>query len=771
MQQHATILVLTGRVQGVGFRPFVYRLAKKYEINGWVRNTSGQVEVHIEGSAEKLDSFRRELIQGPQPSSQPIIESERAVALEHKAGFEIVPSDNREYTQIHLPLDLSLCAACESELGDRQNRRCDYPFLNCTQCGPRYTIINSMPYDRMNTSMQDFRLCRTCLGEYEAPDDRRFHAEPNACDNCGPQLNYSEPEFTINSNNTLAIAAAVDALHLGKILAVKGVGGYHLMCDAKNGRAIERLRRNKHRPTRPLAIMVPIAGDDQLGVVRELVEVDNKEVESELRSQIRPIVLLKKKPHSLISDRIAPGLDELGVMLPPSPMHLLLTEKFSGIVVATSGNISSEPVLTNDTEAKKRLQDVAEGWLIHNRRIVRPADDSIKRPIAGYPRTIRLGRGIAPMEYDLPTAVEHPVIAVGGHLKNTVALAWENRVVVSPHIGDLSGVRSMQVFEQTIEDLQRLYQVRAEAIVCDAHPQYASSRWANARSLPVYRVQHHRCHASSLAGSTVSSEEQLMASALMFTWDGIGFGDDGTFWGGEVFLGRPADWLRVGSFRNFRLAGGDRVSLEPWRSAAALHWELGERYAESKSARLLHAAWQKRINSIETSSAGRLFDAVASMLGLFNNCSYDGEAPMGIEAIADKVESPHSLPFNHDGDLLRIDWAPLFYAMKDEKRSVEYRAGYFHALLANTVVKVAQFLGTSHEIEYVGLTGGVFQNRKLTELTFHQLENAGLNCRLHTNIPANDGGLSFGQIIEYAATKARRLPNKFLSSGSLPIKK
>ncbi|MCW8963978.1 MAG: carbamoyltransferase HypF [Gammaproteobacteria bacterium] len=747
-------LVLTGRVQGVGFRPFVYRLAHEHNIHGWVRNTVGRVEIHAEGAQEQLDSFRHALIQDSPPLAEPQIEYERPGVSEDKKGFFIMRSEADGEAQIHTPPDQYLCPDCEAELHDPDNRRYRYPFINCTQCGPRYTIINAMPYDRANTSMDEFPLCPPCHEEYESPDNRRFHAEPNACADCGPHLSYFEPDVAIEGDSEAALDMAVTALQRGRILAVKGVGGYHLMCDAANELAVARLRKNKHRPHKPLALMVPAVGEDGLDAVRKLVDLENEQVARDLLSQSRPIILLKKTPHAPVCEEVAPGLDELGVMLPPSPMHVLLLEAFGRAVVATSGNISGEPVLTDDEEADRRLGKIAEGWLIHNRKIVRPADDAVKRMLNGKPRMIRLGRGSAPLELKLPIKLQQPVLAVGGHLKNTVALAWENRAVISPHIGELTAHRSLQVFQQVIDDLQRLYQVEATAIVCDAHPQYASTRWAFEQKLPVYQVQHHKAHASSLAGDCSQNPEQLNDKGLVFTWDGVGYGEDGKLWGGEAFLGTPADWQHVATFRSFHFTGGDRVAHEPWRSAAALYWELEEIYPGSEAERLAHVAWQSGLNKFETSAVGRLFDAAAATMELVHTTSHEGEAPMRLEAIAEDVETQDSLPFEQDDGLLRIDWEPLFYAMKSRQHSAAHRAGYLHALLANTVVEIAKYFSDKDRIDYVGLSGGVFQNRRLTEMVNKQLQETGIACRLHENIPANDGGISYGQVIEYAARYA-----------------
>ena len=751
MDSVARNFILTGRVQGVGFRPFVYRLAHEQGIHGWVRNTVGRVEIHAEGTLEQLEAFRDALMKQAPPQALPKIEFEDPAKLENKPGFYIVRSDADGDAEIHVPADLYLCSQCEAELNNSSDRRFHYPFINCTQCGPRYTIIKAMPYDRANTSMDDFPLCDRCHEEYQAPDDRRFHAEPNACSECGPHLSYFDPQHNIENDSQAALEAAVSALHHGRILAVKGVGGFHLMCDAANELAVIRLRKNKHRPHKPLALMVPAQGEDQLQAVRELVDLDGPSVEQDLLDQSRPIVLLPRNSQVPVCNEIAPDLNELGVMLPPSPLHQLLAQSFGKPLVATSGNISGEPVLTDDQEAETRLGEVVEGWLTHNRLIVRPADDSVKRLINDRPRMIRLGRGTAPVEGTLPFQLDQPVLAVGGHMKNTVTLAWGNRYVISPHIGELSAMRSMEIFQQVIADLQQLYQVQAESIVCDLHPHYASSRWAHEQGLPCYEVQHHRAHASALAMDNSAQSIALQEKGLVFTWDGVGYGDDGSLWGGETFLGRPGYWQRVATFRDFRLLGGDRVAYEPWRSSAALHWELEETYAGNENEKLAHAAWKSGLNSMPSSAVGRLFDAAAAILGIVHTTSHEGEAPMRLEAIAEQIDTQDSLPFHDEGGLQMIDWQPIFYAMKDSSRPVEHRAGYFHSLLANTVARMAQHYVETEQIAYVGLSGGVFQNRRLTELIATKLQALGIRYRLSENIPANDGGISYGQLIEYAA--------------------
>ncbi|MCP5143072.1 MAG: carbamoyltransferase HypF [Gammaproteobacteria bacterium] len=741
----AARIVLVGRVQGVGFRPFVYRLAREFGLRGWVENTLGRVELHAEGGEAALAGFRAALIERAPPAAMPEIASDIAIQPLGVEDFEIRASQPGAEAEIHIPPDQAMCADCAAELRDPADRRHGYAFINCTQCGSRWTIIRALPYDRAATSMAGFTLCPRCAAEYADPGDRRFHAEPDACPDCGPTLRCLEPDRGADSRGGAALAAAVAALRDGRIVAVKSVGGYHLMCDAADAHAVSRLRRLKHRPHKPLALLVGEAGDDGLDRVREIVEIGTDAVAEALRSPARPIVLCPKRPGAAVCDAVAPDLNELGVMLPPSPLHVLLTQAVDGPLVATSGNLSGEPVLTDDAEAARRLGGIADVWLTHDRPIVRPADDGVYRVIAGRPRCLRIGRGQAPVERNLPFRLERPVLAVGGHTKNTVALAWDDRVVISPHIGDLASVRGMHVFEQVAADLQRLYHVEAQAIVCDAHPRYASHVWAHARGLPVSEVQHHRAHASALHG-----EHGAVGNGLVFTWDGTGFGDDGTIWGGEALLGRPGDWRRVATCRPFRLFGGDRAALEPWRSAASLHWALGEAYPLDASRALAREAWARGINCHDTSAVGRLFDAVAAMLGLVESVSHEGEAAMRVEALAASVDHADTLALRERDGLWEIDWASLVPAMRDPARSAAWRAGHFHRLLANTIKELATRIRQDQGIDFVGLSGGVFQNRLLSGMVVDALALAGIPCLLHEHIPANDGGLSFGQVIEHA---------------------
>jgi len=734
--------ILGGQVQGVGFRPFVYRLANRHGLAGSVRNLAGEVEIVAKGEEQSLRSFGRALLDEAPPLARPRLLAETPIGAPATEIFEIKPSQATETEHIHVPPDYFACDECLKELEDPADRRFRYPFVNCTQCGPRYTLIERLPYDRPNTSMAGFVLCPRCRGEYENPSDRRFHAEPIACPDCGPRVAYHAPSEA-PQHGEAALAAALAALKAGSVLGVKGIGGYHLLCDAGNSAAVARLRQRKHRPDKPLAVMFPLTPG--LESLREAVELDLVR-EKMLRDPIRPIVLAPKRASSPLAAGIAPGLREIGTMLPYSPLHHLLLKDFGGPVVATSGNLSGEPVLTDNRAAETRLAAVVDAFLHHDRPILRPADDPVYRVIAGKPRPLRLGRGCAPREVELPFNLPRPTLALGGHLKNTIALGWHDRAVVSPHLGDMDAPRGLELLQQVAADLQALYGVRAEAVACDSHPSYATTRLARDFGLPVTPVFHHRAHASALAG-----EFDPEADWLIFTWDGAGYGEDGTIWGGEALLGRPGHWRRVASFRPFSLLGGDRAAREPWRNALSLCWEAGQSWPAARETVLLRQAWERGLNCPKTSSVGRLFDAAAAFTGLCLEGSFEGQGPSYLEAACDAEAESISLPLARVDGVLRSDWRSLLVPLQDETLSVPHRAAIFHASLARALVDQAVALRGAHGVARLGLTGGVFQNRVLCESALQMAKAEGFEVFIPQLIPCNDAGLSFGQLIEMSA--------------------
>lgn len=749
-QQTSLCLRLGGQVQGVGFRPFVYRLATQLSLSGWVRNDGAQVSIQLCGDAQRIHQFIARVISDAPAIAKPILLEQQSIPTTTHSGFNIKPSVVNDTRNIHLPVDYHTCPACLAELNDPTDRRYQYPFINCTQCGPRYTLITALPYDRQNTSMATFTLCPDCQAEYANPLDRRFHAEPMACPQCGPTLTYQHQQQNITDSGE-ALAAAVAALLSGEIIAIKGIGGYHLCCDALNPQAIQALRARKARPDKPLAVMFAEQGDDGLGMLREYLHIDVESAQA-IRAPSRPIVLLPMKVTTL-PQALAPQLGEVGAMLPYSPLHHLLLRKLARPMLATSANLSGEPVLTQQQDVETRLRKVTQTFLHHNRPIVRPADDSVLRVIAGKPRPLRLGRGLAPLELMLPCKLPQPILACGGHMKNTLALAWDERIVISPHIGDLDSPRSQSVFEQVSDDLQNLYQVQAARLVCDAHPGYRNTRWAKQQSLPSSDIFHHHAHAAVLAG-----EYPEVKDWLVFTWDGVGYGEDGSLWGGEGLYGRPGEWQRLCSWRPFNLPGGDQVARQPWRSAAALCWETGIPFEQvPEQSTLLRQAWQQRLNTAKSSAMGRLFDAAAALIGICQQASYEGQAPMWLEHAASQGQAEKmALPLARDeAGVWRSDWQPLLGMLQDNTCSAVDRAHSFHASVAQALVDQACAVHEAQREFAVGLCGGVFQNKILTEMVYQQLSQCGFAVYIPQHIPMNDGGLCYGQVIEYAARHAK----------------
>ena len=765
-------IVITGQVQGVGFRPFIYRMAKQYQLRGWVKNCSGEVIVLVQGEKHHLDAFKQAVLAQHPPLAMPFIDSVHTVENEDLSSFIIEKSASSEHAQRHIPPDFFTCNDCLEEISNPQERRYRYPFINCTQCGPRYTIIKDLPYDRPNTSLSSFPLCHSCLQEYSNPLDRRFHAQPLACAECGPELSFNTSPFlrrgiegveerkseTIVTGNEAALTSAVNTLKQGKILAVKGVGGYHLMCDATNNGAVQRLRDRKHRPDKPLAVMFSASTNDPLQQLYEYCELDQEKDKIEARtiaSPQRPIVLIKAKKGRL-AESINPGLNEVGAMLAYSPLHYLILKDFGLPVVATSGNLSGEPVLTDNERAHRRLRKIADAFLQHNRPILRPADDSVIRIINNKKRLFRIGRGFAPLELKLPFSLDKPVLAVGGQMKNTIAIAWDNRVAISPHIGELESKRSIDVFSQVIDDLCHLYRVKPEQIICDAHPGYYSTRYAQNYSLkhkiPLTKVQHHKAHASILCAEFTHKDTKPW---LVFSWDGTGLGDDQTIWGGEGFYGQAGHWQRVTSIKPFYLQGGDKAAREPWRSACALLWEKDYSSTaclpDSEENSLAFQAWKKRINTIQSSSMGRLFDAASALLGLGNTSSFEGQGPMRLEALLPQPLmniNESALALYEKDNLIIADWSELIPALLGNEKSIEQRAYYFHLKIAETLIAQAKKMQQIKGDFRVGLSGGVFQNKVLSEYILKRLEEENFAAFLPEKVPYNDAGLAFGQIIE-----------------------
>ena len=742
-------VVVRGAVQGVGFRPFVYRNAMELHLRGWVLNSAQGVFIDVEGAGERVREFVSRL-EKDKPR-RAVIRSIECSYLEANGydRFEIRESEDEGGKSVLILPDIATCADCVQEIFDPSNRRFGYPFTNCTNCGPRFSIIESLPYDRGNTSMKAFAMCPECEREYHDPLDRRFHAQPNACPRCGPQVAFWDAEGEVLARRSEALLAAAGVIREGKILALKGVGGFQLMVDARSDAAVQRLRARKCRAAKPFAVMYP-----SLEMAREECELSEGE-EGLLVSAAGPIVLLRGKIGHMgqmgISASVAPDNPWIGVMLPYSPLHYLLMTELGFPVVATSGNLSDEPICIDEREVLERLGGIADFYLVHDRAIVRHMDDSIARMVLGREQILRRARGYAPFPVhqtgELPT-----ILAVGAHMKTSIALSVGTEVFISQHIGDLEAAEALAAFRRTAADLPRLYDAIPKAVGCDLHPDYLSTQYAAELAWPRYPVQHHYAHVLACM-----AENELAAPALGVAWDGTGMGTDGTVWGGEFLRVTGEGFERVAHLRQFRLPGGDTAAKEPRRAALGLLyaifgeglWDEGNGLSggfQQGEVRLLRQMLERKINAPLTSSAGRLFDAVASLIGLRQRAGFEGQAAMDLEFAVDP-EVTGVYQFGIGSGMPRvIDWEPMILEiLEDVRRNPDIRgtAARFHNTLAEMMVRVAEIAGE----ETVVLTGGCFQNRTLTELAVRRLKERGFEVYWHQRVPPNDGGIALGQIM------------------------
>ena len=742
-------LTISGTVQGVGFRPFLYRCASAHGLSGFAMNGPEGVVAEVEGSDEAITAFIGDIHARP-----PVNAVIRDVAVSNvpvvdDTDFTIRESADKGRPTTSVLPDLATCDECLTEIFDPLDRRYLYPFTNCTHCGPRYSIIHDLPYDRARTAMRDFPMCETCTAEYADPANRRFHAEPNACRDCGPQLALLDNTGNELAARHAALLAAADAIRRGEIVAIKGLGGFHLVADARDAKAIESLRQRKHREEKPFAIMAP-----SLESARALCRIDAAEGQL-LTARERPIVLLNRRTEAAIAEEVAPGNPYLGVMLPYTPLHHILMAELDFPVVATSGNLSDEPIATDNAEALGRLGKIAGLFLTHDREIVRPVDDSVTRILRGRPQVLRRARGYAPASIDV-ASMPSGIFALGGHLKAAVALTQGDGVVLSPHIGDLNSAVSRDAFEALTDSLLRLYETKPHVLACDLHPDYHTARlaeaWATEHGLPLVRVQHHLAHVA--AGM---AEHGLKPPVLGVAWDGTGLGTDGTIWGGEFLLVTDEGWKRAGHLRPFRLPGGDAAIREPRRAAfGLLHEIFGDNAATmdhlppvasfpEAERRTLLAMLDKGINAPVTTSAGRLFDGVSALLGLRQRNGYEGQAACMLEWAIDGNESgAYDFAVTGDQSEWIVDWAPALQAIFEDLEAglpVGRTATKFHAGLANAIADVAGRIG----VKTVMLTGGCFQNKALTERAVDALEQASHHAYWHEAVPPGDGGLALGQ--------------------------
>lgn len=746
-------IVIRGAVQGVGFRPFIYRLATELHLAGWVANSPQGVFLEAEGEKSVLDDFLLRIEkEKPRLSSIQSLDPAFLDAVGYEK-FEIRESDySGETSAIVLP-DAATCPDCLHDISDPSNRRYRYPFTNCTNCGPRFSIIESLPYDRPNTTMKSFIMCPECRKEYDDPADRRFHAQPNACPACGPHLELWDVDGRVIASHDNALREVGTAIRAGKIVAVKGIGGFQLIADARNEHAVVSLRRRKHREEKPFALMFPA-----LDEVKCECEVSKLE-ERLLLSAESPIVLLNRKPEianrkSSIASSVAPRNPNFGVMLPYSPLHHLLMRELGFPVVATSGNLSDEPMCTDEHEALKRLHGVADLFLVHDREIIRHVDDSVVRIVMDRELVLRRARGYAPLPVETAMAFDAPIIAVGAHLKNSIALAKGKNVFVSQHIGDLETKEAMEAFERVNESFKNLYDAEPATVVADMHPDYRSTQFAKSLDAKVIQIQHHYAHVASCM-----AENHLNGSVLGVSWDGTGYGPDGTIWGGEFLLTDELSFSRVAHLRQCRLPGGDKSIREPRRTAVGLLFEI---FGESLFQRLdlhpmktfrdeelvlLRQMLTKKINSPLTSSAGRLFDAVASLTGLRDIAKFEGQAAMELEwAIGKTLTNEEYVFTTSNSELpLTIDWEPMVLEILEDVResaSPSLISAKFHNTMAAMILEVARRIGEKR----VALTGGCFQNKYLLERTVRRLQDEGFRPYWHQRVPPNDGGIALGQI-------------------------
>jgi hydrogenase maturation protein HypF len=746
-----SLIRVRGTVQGVGFRPFVHRIANRLGLHGWVQNDSEGVLIRAAGDTNRIGQFIASLRSEAPPASRiAAIECAAPRRRERPAEehFTIIESGDRGGpVSAAVPADLALCPDCRRELLDPTDRRHRYPFTNCTQCGPRYSIIERLPYDRPRTAMRIFHMCPDCEHEYTEPSDRRFHAEPNACPTCGPQVALRDRDGNFIAFGDDAIPAAAAALRSGRIGAVKGVGGFHLMCDATDESVVAELRRRKHREQKPLAVMFA-----DLRSLREHAHV-SAGAETLLTSSAAPIVLVPRREGSILAASIAPDNPWIGAVLPYSPLHILLMRDADRPLVATSANLSEEPICTDNDEALDRLSAIAEFHLIHNRDIARPVDDSVVRETAsGHPILLRRARGYAPAPLQLPGKISGVLLCTGGQLKNTVAIASGDQVVVSPHIGDSGNAATEAVFERTIATLSELYGARPAAVAHDKHPDYESTRYARRTGLPMIGVQHHLAHVLAC----LLENEHAADGVLGISWDGTGYGEDGTVWGGEFILLRKQQASRFARLRPFRLPGGDAAARDARRVALSLAAGIGVSDAvasrlgfEDSERTVLGEMLGLGLNSPLCSSGGRLFDGVSAMLGLCTRNAFEGQAPIVLEAAATRAgPSLRALPFDvvlseTPGALLDVDWRPAVRELLAAKREPDELAAEFHRGLANAMT----FTALKSGVGTVALTGGCFQNALLHELTVTALRRAGMKVLVHRQLSPNDNSIAAGQAL------------------------
>jgi len=741
---------ITGIVQGVGFRPFVSLLAERLELNGWVRNTSSGVDIEVEGLEEALEAFVEELRSGGPPHAHIEDMEVEPAGPWHHAGFNIIPSQREEGAYQPVSPDIGICDDCLGEMRDPEDRRYRYPFINCTNCGPRFTIIRDIPYDRPNTTMASFAMCPECAAEYSDPADRRFHAQPVACPVCGPQV-WLEAGGSRLAEREDAIAAVRRMIAEGQIVAIKGLGGFHLACDATNSEAVSTLRQRKQREEKPFALMA-----HDVDIIARYAEVTEAEREM-LESSERPIVLLPEKETSTIAPEVAPGLKRQGFMLPYTPLHYLLLEPgpdLAEVLVMTSGNLSEEPIAYEDEDGRRRLSEFADALLMHDRPIHMRCDDPVAARFRDSLYFFRRSRGYAPFPILLP-GESPPLLAVGGEFKNSFCLVRERRAFVSHFIGEMDCLEAFRSFEEGVEHYQRLFRIQPEAVAYDLHPDYQATRYGLSRArregLPAVGIQHHHAHiASCMADNALAGSEPVIG----VSFDGTGYGTDGAIWGGEFLIADYGGFTRASHLAYCPLPGGDAAIRSPYRTALSWMRQAGVEWADDlppaavagpEELTILEQQLVRELNTPPTSSMGRLFDAAASLAGVRHRIAYEAQAACEFEALA-SPEEEGTYPFDIGAET--VDPSPLIRAITDDVRrhtSTALIAARFHNGVAAMVVEVCEDLRHRFDIDRVALSGGVWQNLLLLDRTVALLEEKGFTVFVHQRVPANDGGLALGQ--------------------------
>ncbi len=640
--------------------------------------------------------------------------------------------------------DISMCADCKEEMNDNSNRRYGYPFINCTNCGPRYTIIKNLPYDRDKTSMSHFTMCSECEKEYRNPNDRRYHAQPISCFNCGPKISLVSLDGSIQKESKEAIKTICDLIKKGESVGVKGLGGFHIVCDATNEAALKQLRLNKHRPTKPFAVMFK-----NISAIKKVCSLTKDDEELILSSE-RPIVIVSKKKQNYISKEIAPNIDKIGVFLPYTPLHELLLEELDIPIVATSANLSDEPIIRDAKELLQKMPYVIEHILTYDREIVNACDDSVVESIKGNKIVLRMARGYAPQSLYLPKPLSKKILALGAHQKSTIALAFDNNIVISPHIGDLSSIEAFEYFSRTLETLKRVYRFEPDIIVCDKHPRYDTTLWAKEytkkhKDIELIELQHHYAHALACM-----AEHSLNEDVLAFCFDGTGYGDDGKIWGGEVFVANTHNYERVYGFKEFSLIGGEKALREPRRVGLSLLYEIFSldevlqmdcdivNSYKAEELKTFHQMFQRQINTPKTSSLGRLFDGVYALSGHMQNLGYEGESGLMLETLSNKSSSDASYSFKPQNGV--IEYRDMICQILQEKNR-EKNAKKFISAISKIVIEISS--------EYpelpVVLSGGVFQNKVLVMQITKELRKLNKKYYMQNKTPLNDGGISLGQ--------------------------